>query len=309
MKTIYANFCFVLLFLIYINDLPNAIISKPRLFADDTCLILNNPSASALETACNLELHNLYEWCNANKLQINPQKSAVLTIPSKLNSPKLDLNINYNASPISCYESCYYLGVYIDSKTQFKANIKQIEVKIAKAVGILNKLRFFFPKTTLLLLYYALVHPHLLYALPVWGCTFPSYLRKLQCLQNKAIRIIFNSNRLTSVTPIFHALEILKIEDLFKYGVGKLMFQFSKKTLPLCFSSLFTYTSAIHNRSTRSQSLNNLYLPNYSTRRCQRCICFPGTKIWNSISPEIKILSYNKFKISLKKQLLSNYIK
>ena len=234
----------------------------------------------------------------------------LITIPSKLNSPKLDLNINFNASPISCHKSCNYLGVYIDSKMQFKTNIKLIEVKIAKAVGILNKLRFFFsPETTLLLLCYALVHPHLLYALPVWGCTFPSYLRKLQCLQNKAIRIIFNSNRLTSVTPIFHALEILKIEDLFKYEVGKLMFQFSKKTLLVCFSSLFTYTSAIHNRSTRSQSLNNLYLPNYSTRRCQRCICFQGTKIWNSISSEIKILSYNRFKICLKKQLLANYIK
>ena len=105
-----------LLILKYINDLPNANISKPRLFADDTCSILKNPSASALETACNLELHNLYKWCNANKLQINPKKSAVLTIPSKLNSLKLDLNINYNASPISCHESCNYLGVYIDSK-------------------------------------------------------------------------------------------------------------------------------------------------------------------------------------------------
>ena len=61
----------------------------------------DNPSASALETACNLEIHNLYMWCNANKLQINPQKSAVLRIPSKLNSPKLDLNINYNAIDIS----------------------------------------------------------------------------------------------------------------------------------------------------------------------------------------------------------------
>ena len=83
--------------LIYINDPPNAFISKLHLLADDTCLILNNPSASALETACNLELH-LYKWCNANKLQINPKKSAVLTISSKLNSPKLDLNISYNAS-------------------------------------------------------------------------------------------------------------------------------------------------------------------------------------------------------------------
>ena len=64
--------------------------------------------------------------------------------------------------------------------------------------------------------------------------------------------------------------------------------------------NIFVDVNAIHNRSTRSQSLNNLYLPNYSTRRCQKCICFQGTKIWNSISPEIKILSYNRFKICLK---------
>ena len=128
---------------------------------------------------------------------------------------------------------------------QFKTNIKLIEVKIAEAVGILNKLHFFFPKTTLLLLYYALVHPHLLYALSVWGCTFPSYLRKLQCLQNKATRIIFNSNRLTSVTPIFHALEISKIEDLFKYEVGKLMFQFLKKLFPSVFP-LFSLTLPLY---------------------------------------------------------------
>ena len=76
-----GHFLFILVYL------PNAFISKPRLFADDTCLILNNTSASAFETACNVELHNRCKWCNANKLQIYPPKSAVLTIPSKLNSP------------------------------------------------------------------------------------------------------------------------------------------------------------------------------------------------------------------------------
>ena len=47
-----------LLFLIYINDLHNAV-TKPRLFADDTCLVLSNPSLTALETNCNLELKKL----------------------------------------------------------------------------------------------------------------------------------------------------------------------------------------------------------------------------------------------------------
>ena len=65
----------------------------------------------------------------------------------------------------------------LDSKLLSKNHIKQIEVKVAKDVGILSKLRFLFPKSTLLLLYYALVHPHLLY---VRGCTYVGlYLSKI----------------------------------------------------------------------------------------------------------------------------------
>ena len=40
------------------------------------------------------------------------------------------------------------------------------------------------------MLYYSFVHAHLLYALPVWAFTYPKYLKRLQVLQNKAIRII-----------------------------------------------------------------------------------------------------------------------
>ena len=159
-----------LLFLIYINDLPNAISSKPRLFADGTCIMLSDSSFPNLETKCNTELNQLKNWCNTNKLQINPNKSNVLFIPSKLNSPK----IYYDNSLIACQELCKYLGMNLDSKLLFKNHIKQIKVKVAKGVGIFSKLRFLFPKSTLLL-YYALVYPHLLYALPLWGCTYQKY--------------------------------------------------------------------------------------------------------------------------------------
>ena len=70
-----------LLFLININNLPNAISSKPRLSANDTCIILSDSSLPNLETKCNTELNQLKNWCNTNKLQINPKKSNVLLIP------------------------------------------------------------------------------------------------------------------------------------------------------------------------------------------------------------------------------------
>ena len=49
-----------LLFLVYINDLPNATSSKPRLFDDNTCFVLSNSSPSLLEADCNLEMQNQF---------------------------------------------------------------------------------------------------------------------------------------------------------------------------------------------------------------------------------------------------------
>jgi len=43
-----------LLFLIYINDLTNAISTTPRLYANDTCLIVNSPSQKELELQINM---------------------------------------------------------------------------------------------------------------------------------------------------------------------------------------------------------------------------------------------------------------
>ena len=48
-----------LFFLIYINDLTNALQSKPRLFADDTCLITSADTPTVLHKKINAELERL----------------------------------------------------------------------------------------------------------------------------------------------------------------------------------------------------------------------------------------------------------
>ena len=132
--------------------------------------------------------------------------------------------------------SSKYLGINLDTKLDFKSHIANIETKISRSVGILSKLRFLFPSSTLLLLYFTLVHTHLFYGLPLWGCTFGSYLKKLQSLQNKAIRNISNTSRRSSITKQYHNLGVLKIIDLYKYEVAKLMHQHTMQKLPHCFT-------------------------------------------------------------------------
>ena len=61
-----------LLFLLYVNDLSNAVQSAPRLFADDTCLLLSHLNHTILQEKLNQEVSLLCNWCNSNNLTINP---------------------------------------------------------------------------------------------------------------------------------------------------------------------------------------------------------------------------------------------
>ena len=129
----------------------------------------------------------------------------------------------------------------------------KITSKISRSAGIYN----------------LLVHSHLLFGLAVWGSTFPSYLVKLQRLQNKAIRIITNSDIHSPTKPKFHNLGILKISELYDFESAKIMHQHTKETLPSSLSTLFNKVSNIHSCNTRSVVHHNLYLPKFSTNSRQ----------------------------------------
>ena len=86
-----------LLFLLYINDLPN--ISNQLnfyLFADDTNLYFENTSLKTLEKIVNRELKKLYNWLSINRLSLNVSKTNyVIFHPFNKKVPqKITLKIN-----------------------------------------------------------------------------------------------------------------------------------------------------------------------------------------------------------------------
>ena len=73
-----------LLFLIYINDLPNSLQGAiPRMFADDTNLTLSAKTLTELKLALTPELNNLSCWLKANKLSLNVAKTELMIIGSR----------------------------------------------------------------------------------------------------------------------------------------------------------------------------------------------------------------------------------
>ena len=89
-----------LLFLVYINDLPNCLTSaSPRIFADDTNITFAASTLIDLENAVNLELRNLQRWLITNRLSLNIAKTEFMVIGSNqrihaLSNNQIDIEID-----------------------------------------------------------------------------------------------------------------------------------------------------------------------------------------------------------------------
>ena len=134
-----------LLFLLYINDLPN--ISKILnfyLFADDTNIYYESNSLIELERTVNKELRKLYLWLNVNQLSLNIDKTNFIIFHPFNKPSKHNVAIKINKKAINEKESIKYLGVIIDSSLCWKHHIINLTNKISRAIGIMYKLRPFY---------------------------------------------------------------------------------------------------------------------------------------------------------------------
>ena len=132
-----------LLFLIYINDLPN--ISKILnfyLFADDTNIYYESKSLHELERTVNKERCKLCLWLNVNRLSLNIDKTNFIVFHPYNKPLKQYITIKINKKAI--YEK-EYLGVLVDSSLSWNYQISSLKTKkISRSIGVIYKLRPFF---------------------------------------------------------------------------------------------------------------------------------------------------------------------
>ena len=115
-----------------------------------------------------LSLQNISKWMIASRLTLHPNKTLALNVPPFFRirtAPELALTLdNVKTKNPSVVK---YLAVFIDYNLLFKPQIAHLESKISQSVGVIVKLRYYLSSHTLLNLYFALVHSHLLYELLV----------------------------------------------------------------------------------------------------------------------------------------------
>ena len=277
-----------LLFLVFINDLPNVSnLFNFTLFADDctlTTAFKNTPSTySQQANIINAELELLGKWFQENRISVNYNKTKfiIFTYGKYIHFP----NIHNNNHIIHQTEFIKFLGVIFDYNLKFREHLKYISDKISKWIGILYKLRYFLPSQILLKIYKSFVHPYILYGLEIWYSSFQYVGDRILVLQKKVMRCIYKLPFNDHTSQYFKISRVLKVSDLFKYNLVIILFKmFNYNMYPSLRSSL-TQHADIHSHFTRGRQ--NFIIPRFRKARFSKSIVVLGTKFLNEFSSTI----------------------
>jgi len=215
-----------ILFLLYVNDLPNAFThNSPLIFADDSTLAFISNSTLTLNYYINEDLNALYKWLSTNKLSLNISKTNYISYSNpQSSSPPLSLFINQQ--PILKVQKATILGVIIDQHLSFKSHIAKVKGKLASSLYILSKVRHTIPLQIARSLYHSTFKVHLSYCLLIWGNSHPTYLHPLNVLHNKFLRCLLLLPKRTSTPSLYQQSSYLPLPYLYKFLVSIMIYKF-----------------------------------------------------------------------------------
>ena len=160
-----------LLFLIYINDLPNAShVFDCLMYADDTTLFccLEDIKSINKQDVINEQLQRIHAWLTANGLKLNTTKSKYIMFRKQNKNIPL-FNIHINKVNIESVQNFNFLELHLSSDMTWNFHMNEVSKKISRSIGILKKLQLIVPNSILLTIYNTLILPHINYCLLSWG--------------------------------------------------------------------------------------------------------------------------------------------
>ena len=319
-----------ILFLCFINDLHLATNLLTLLFADDTVGIDSDHDLATLIDRVNLEIQKLANWFRANRMAVNVGKTKYIVFRPKGAKILVDLDNNgvkYNSNEIGSphdpnrvfnlgrvhndhvdknERSYKFLGILLDEYLSYDAHCNLLCTKLSRSNYIINRVKNILPTKSLKTLYYSLIHPHILYGLPIYSCTTQKNLNKIFKMQKRAVRSITKSKYNSSTNPIFVGLGILPLEHLITETRALLMHSIYHKYSPTALHNIWiTNETRSLNHDHDLRDGHHIYIPLARTEHVKRLTHFALPKTWNDL-PDSKLnRNTTTFKIFLKNHLLT----
>jgi len=182
------NMC-PLLFLLYINDLPQITNDnyKMLLFVDNTSITITNLNPLNFEKSVNEIIQDINEWFNTNLLPLNLDKTHFIHSVTR-NSSSIDFNITHGNKKIANVYNTKFLGLTLGNTLSWRTHIDTIIPKLRSASFAMRVIKPFLSLDSLKMVYYS--HCHSTMTCGLIFCKNSHHSNIIFRLQKRIIRII-----------------------------------------------------------------------------------------------------------------------
>ena len=198
-----------LLFLIYINDLPDGLSSKVKLFADDISLfsVVHDIHSSASDL--NKDLKTIYERAFPWKMSFNPDqnKQAQEVIFTRKYKNMRHPPLIFNKSKVFQSTTQKHLGLMLNNSLSLEEYLTAMGAKVGRTKALLRKLQHVLPRQALITIYKSFLRPYLDNGDILYDKAFnESFHQKIESIQYNACLAITGSIRGSSREKICQEL-------------------------------------------------------------------------------------------------------
>ena len=198
-----------LLFVVYINDLPQHVSNQVRIFADDTKLFTQSDHDEERQSLQN-DLDSLHQWSSDWLLKFHPEKCCVMYMGKDNKEHTYTMKETHPDGGESRKELAHTaaekdLGVVID-----RNHVEKATAKANRTLGVIRRTFDYLSDRTFVQLYKTLVRPILEYGHSVWHPAQKTLQRDIEDVQRRATKLI----RRLKDKPYPERLKTLKLPSL-----------------------------------------------------------------------------------------------
>lgn len=251
------------------------------------------------ENVSNLEhdLKTLEQYFSQNIMTINTTKTTFMIFHSPQRRLEFEPTFKLFGQPIRRVNEQKFLGIYLDQNLNWKAHISKLKKELSTIIGFLYHMRDLLDNKTKMMLYNALFHTKLTYAIETWGSSSKTQLKQLQSTQNRALKIVYKKPTRFPTTDLYQnvATSVLPVQAHHNYAVAVMTYKIKNEIT----NSNLAFTKVDHRYALRRRS--NINVPSHNNLYGLRRFQLKSAKIWNELlNYGVSRENLNRFKSSTK---------
>ena len=177
------------LFVIYVNDLPEVTQAVAEMFADDTKLFRLVPDDESRKSLQD-DINRLTKWAEDWQLQFNADKCKILHIGHNNIKSEYHMTNGTDTTTLEITTLEKDLGVHVDPQLKFSRHVEKQVNKANQILGMIRRTFEHLDAYVMKKLFTALVRPHLEFCNVVWSPLLQKDINLIEGVQRRASRMV-----------------------------------------------------------------------------------------------------------------------